>query len=398
MLVTVIVILAGVVVVASGRGGEMAPEYPDYPPIDLGPVSAADVALLRPPSAAWGYNMRVTDEALQTIARAVTERDIKISALQQEVSDLREELAHDWTRQSGAPGATVGAPGAAAEAERPEEGLRSTEPVRPLDEENAATGARWPGPPWAQPEPTQPQAAGTEPAGPQAAGPEPAGPQAAGPEPAGPQAAGPEPTAPRPVVSGAARHEPAPPQEPSGNESSGEEPSHGPPSYGVPGHAAAPYPAWDEANGQDSWEEPHQTLVWGAEHQRAKASRLQEQRQAPQSHDAPSENAPDDYRPTEDPPTGDPPSEGAPTEDWPGPDAPHQDTPTADAVTEDWPDEHALHQHIPGAPASGPDGPTEDARGQDSPGPASAGHWAQVTAPSHYEDARHPAQAEQDRE
>ena len=104
MLVAVIVILAGVVVVASGRGGEMAPEYPDYPPIDLGPVSAADVALLRPPSAAWGYNMRVTDEALKTIARAVTERDIKISALQQEVSDLREELAHDWTRQSGAPG------------------------------------------------------------------------------------------------------------------------------------------------------------------------------------------------------------------------------------------------------------------------------------------------------
>ena len=128
--VAVIVILAGVVVVASGRGGEMAPEYPDYPPIDLGPVSAADVALLRPPSAAWGYNMRVTDEALDTIARAVTERDIKISALQQEVSDLREELAHDWTRQSGA-AATVGAPGAAAEAERPEAGARSTEPVRP---------------------------------------------------------------------------------------------------------------------------------------------------------------------------------------------------------------------------------------------------------------------------
>jgi len=150
MLVAGVVILAGVVVVASGRGGEMAPEYPDYPPIDLGPVSAADVALLRPPSAAWGYNMRVTDEALETIARAVTERDIKISALQQEVSDLREELAHDWTRQSGA-AATVGAPGAAAEAERPGEGPRSTEPVRPLDEEQGATGAQWPGPPWAQP-------------------------------------------------------------------------------------------------------------------------------------------------------------------------------------------------------------------------------------------------------
>ena len=54
MLVAAVIILAGVVVVASGRGGEIAPEYPDYPPIDLGPVTAADVALLRPPSAAWG--------------------------------------------------------------------------------------------------------------------------------------------------------------------------------------------------------------------------------------------------------------------------------------------------------------------------------------------------------
>ena len=89
MLVAAVIILAGVVVVASGRGGEMAPEYPDYPPIDLGPVTAADVVMMRPPSAAWGYNMRVTDEALEAIARAVTERDVRISALEQEVSDLR---------------------------------------------------------------------------------------------------------------------------------------------------------------------------------------------------------------------------------------------------------------------------------------------------------------------
>jgi hypothetical protein len=92
MLVVAVVILAGVVAVASGRGGEMAVPEPDYPPIDLGPVSAADVALLRPPSAAWGYNMRVTDEALEVIARAVTDRDVQIAALQQQVSDLRERL------------------------------------------------------------------------------------------------------------------------------------------------------------------------------------------------------------------------------------------------------------------------------------------------------------------
>jgi hypothetical protein len=102
MLVVAVVILAGVVAVASGRGGEMAVPEPDYPPIDLGPVSAADVALLRPPSAAWGYNMRVTDEALDVIARAVTERDVQIAALQQQVSDLRERLGGGaWPAEAG---------------------------------------------------------------------------------------------------------------------------------------------------------------------------------------------------------------------------------------------------------------------------------------------------------
>jgi hypothetical protein len=93
MLLAALAVLAGIVIVASGRGGEMAYEHPDYPPLDLGPVTAADVALLRPPSAAWGYNMRVTDEALAQIARAMSERDVRISALEQRVSDLHEELS-----------------------------------------------------------------------------------------------------------------------------------------------------------------------------------------------------------------------------------------------------------------------------------------------------------------
>ena len=102
MLLAALAILAGVVIVASGRGGEMAHEYPDYPPLDLGPVTAADVALLRPPSAAWGYNMRVTDEALERIAQALTERDVQISALQQQVADLRDEMSHSPAPQPGA--------------------------------------------------------------------------------------------------------------------------------------------------------------------------------------------------------------------------------------------------------------------------------------------------------
>jgi hypothetical protein len=102
MLLAALAILAGVVIVASGRGGEMAYEYPDYPPLDLGPVTAADVALFRPPSAVWGYNMRLTDEALERIARALTERDVRISALQQQVADLRDEMSHGAVPQPDA--------------------------------------------------------------------------------------------------------------------------------------------------------------------------------------------------------------------------------------------------------------------------------------------------------
>ena len=57
-------ILAGVVGVAIGRGGEMAEFAGDYPPCEADDLmTAADVALLRPPSALWGYNVQATDEA-----------------------------------------------------------------------------------------------------------------------------------------------------------------------------------------------------------------------------------------------------------------------------------------------------------------------------------------------
>ena len=84
------VILAGVVAVAMGHGGEMA-EFPsDYVPPTLGDLlTAADVAMLRPPSALWGYNAQVTDEALSRIAQIVTERDVEIAVLRQQLADLR---------------------------------------------------------------------------------------------------------------------------------------------------------------------------------------------------------------------------------------------------------------------------------------------------------------------
>jgi hypothetical protein len=87
LLLAAAVILAGVVSVAMGHGGEMAEFAMDYLPPDL--VSAADVVLLRPPSALWGYNVQVTDEALNRIAQAITERDVEIAVLRQQLAELR---------------------------------------------------------------------------------------------------------------------------------------------------------------------------------------------------------------------------------------------------------------------------------------------------------------------
>jgi hypothetical protein len=89
-----VVILAAVVLVAAGRGGEMpAAERSDYAPLDMGPVSATDVVLLRPPTALWGYNQQATDEALDRIAESIRERDVRIVALEQLVTDLSRQPA-----------------------------------------------------------------------------------------------------------------------------------------------------------------------------------------------------------------------------------------------------------------------------------------------------------------
>jgi hypothetical protein len=87
LLLAAAVILAGVVSVAMGHGGEMAEFAMDYLPPDL--VTAADTVLLRPPSALWGYNVQVTDEALNRIAQVITERDVEIAVLRQQLAELR---------------------------------------------------------------------------------------------------------------------------------------------------------------------------------------------------------------------------------------------------------------------------------------------------------------------
>jgi len=82
-------ILCGVVVVAMGRGGELALFPPDLRPLDPEIVTAADVALLRPPAALWGYDRQATHVVLDMVARTVTERDVEIAALRQQLADLR---------------------------------------------------------------------------------------------------------------------------------------------------------------------------------------------------------------------------------------------------------------------------------------------------------------------
>src|SRR5689334_13553578 len=98
MLIAIAVVLVGIFFVATGRGGELAYEQADHAPLDLGPVSAADIALLRPPSAMWGYNMQVTDAALDQIARAMRERDVTIAYLQDQLASAQHSGSYDEPR------------------------------------------------------------------------------------------------------------------------------------------------------------------------------------------------------------------------------------------------------------------------------------------------------------
>jgi hypothetical protein len=104
LLAAAVVILVGVIFVAMGRGGELARAPADIRPLDTHIVTAADVALLRPPAALWGYDMRATDEALSMVARTVTERDVEIATLRRQLEDLQAAPAGTRNREPGLPG------------------------------------------------------------------------------------------------------------------------------------------------------------------------------------------------------------------------------------------------------------------------------------------------------
>jgi hypothetical protein len=91
-------ILCGVVVVAMGRGGELALFAPDRRPLDPEIMTAADVALLRPPAALWGYDRQATHLVLNMVAQTVTERDVEIATLRRQLADLQSAVqqSQDW--------------------------------------------------------------------------------------------------------------------------------------------------------------------------------------------------------------------------------------------------------------------------------------------------------------
>jgi hypothetical protein len=84
-------VIAGVTVVAMGRGGELTEFAPDIPPLDLpeaGQLSAVDFVVLQLPVSLVGYHTQSVDETLNRVANALSERDTRIAVLEQRVSEL----------------------------------------------------------------------------------------------------------------------------------------------------------------------------------------------------------------------------------------------------------------------------------------------------------------------
>jgi hypothetical protein len=98
-------------------------------------MTATDVALLRPPTGLWGYNMLVTDEAMEQIAESIRERDVRIVALEQLVTDL--------SRDSG-PMQLLGSPYAGARHRRASAGIEETEAAQLPQDVPATEPVRFP--------------------------------------------------------------------------------------------------------------------------------------------------------------------------------------------------------------------------------------------------------------
>ena len=81
-------VLGGVVVVAMGRGGQIAIFRPDIPVPALRFRTPDDVALAKLPLALFGYQVQATGDALAAAAALVDERDAQIAELRRELLRL----------------------------------------------------------------------------------------------------------------------------------------------------------------------------------------------------------------------------------------------------------------------------------------------------------------------
>ncbi|MFC6576798.1 hypothetical protein [Planomonospora parontospora] len=91
LVLAALAVLAGVVLVATGRGGELREFAPDVPPLALpaaGQLTAVDFMALQLPVSLVGYHTQSVDETLQRAATALSERDTRIAVLEQRVSEL----------------------------------------------------------------------------------------------------------------------------------------------------------------------------------------------------------------------------------------------------------------------------------------------------------------------
>ena len=88
LLAAAVAILAGVVAVAMGGGGELAISRRDLPVIPPRIRTASDLARLRLPLGLFGYQTDSADEVLQVLASHLAERDAEIARLRQEVQWL----------------------------------------------------------------------------------------------------------------------------------------------------------------------------------------------------------------------------------------------------------------------------------------------------------------------
>jgi hypothetical protein len=90
-----VTILAGIVVVALGRGGEMSRDRPAEPGREVF-RTWSDVASYRPPGALLGYHAGATEHALAQIAMALAERDAEIDMLRRRLAAVQPLSEPEW--------------------------------------------------------------------------------------------------------------------------------------------------------------------------------------------------------------------------------------------------------------------------------------------------------------